>query len=802
VTGDNRFARYRAGTVRVLLIASVAAIVGTIGSAGAHAATPRVMVAGTMSPAVAGSGRIASVPASAPLRVTLSLRPRHPALLERLAGRSTGRAPLSPARIASLFYPTPAQVALLNRTMRAQGLKPLGVQGLSATYAGRTSAAESAFGMSLGVYRGPDGGTFRAPAGRVSVPRAIAPLVADVQGLDTSQSLQPLNSGVQSASLGPACTAANSFRSVHGGYLPGDLAASNAYNHGALESSGADGSGEAVALIEFSNYHPSDVSVFQSCIGTEVPLTTVRVAGGTSTVSGADEVTLDVEEVVGAAPDLDRAYVYVAPVNGTIAQVVNAILAGQATTHVHVISDSWGLCEAAMSPAGVEANAHALQLAAVAGISVFAASGDDGSYDCFGFPMLSVDDPASEPWVAGVGGTALNTSVASGQPQHEVTWNQGSNAGGGGVSRFWTAPAWQTGPGVHSSFSSSGPCQATPPAICREVPDVALDAATGNRGYVVYCTSGPCGGAGWQTIGGTSGAAPLMAGNSADANEYSLAHGGQRMGYANPFLYDTFRTDPSAFHDITLGNNNVGGKSQYPATSGYDMATGIGSPDAVELGTQLSLFTPAALSVDPTTLAASPSGNRTIKFGQSVSFGGVLRNSSDHPIVHARVFLQLEDQTGVREWTRFTDSDGHWLVRLSTSIDRKAHWRVSYLGTRTHAPAVRNGFMIYVIPPLALGSSLPLQHGVYQAHVGKVFDLRGHTMHQLAGHPVLAEYRPSTGSRWTKIGTAAVTSTGLYHRFFKFPHTGNYVVRWVYQGGTTGQWLSSASPGHVFAVRP
>ena len=148
--------------------------------------------------------------------------------------------------------------------------------------------------------------------------------------------------------------------------------------------------------------------MFQSRIGTEVPLTTVRVAGGTSTVSGADEVTLDVEEVVGAAPGLDRAYVYVAPTNGSIAQVVNAIVAGQATTHVHVISDSWGLCEAAMSPAGVEANAHALQLAAVAGISVFAASGDDGSYDCFGFPMLSVDDPASEPWATGVGGTALN----------------------------------------------------------------------------------------------------------------------------------------------------------------------------------------------------------------------------------------------------------------------------------------------------------------------------------------------------------------------------------------------------------
>jgi len=800
VTGDNRVTRYRAGTVRALLIASVAAILGTIGGADAHAATPRSVVAGTMPPALAGAARIASVPSSRPLQVTLLLRPRHPALLQRLAARSGGRPPLSPSRIASLFYPTAAQLALVDRTMRAQGLRPAGVHGLSASYIGRTAAAESTFSVSLGVYRASNGETFQAPAGRVSVPAAIAPLVADVQGLDTSQSLQPLTAGRQAAALGSPCTAAHTFQTVHGGYLPGDLGGAIAYNHGALESAGADGSGEAVALIEFSNYHPSDVSVFQSCIGTEVPLTTVRVAGGTSTVSGADEVTLDVEEVVGAAPGLDRAYVYVAPTNGSIAQVVNAIVAGQATTHVHVISDSWGLCEAAMSPAGVEANAHALQLAAVAGISVFAASGDDGSYDCFGFPMLSVDDPASEPWATGVGGTALNRTPSSG-PQHEVTWNEGSNAGGGGVSRFWAAPSWQSGPGVHSSYSSGGPCQASP-GICREVPDVALDAATGSKGYIVYCTSGPCGGAGWQTIGGTSGAAPLMAGIAADANEYSLAHGGQRMGYANPFLYNTFRTVPGAFHDVTLGNNNVGGKAQYPATSGYDMATGVGSPDAMGLGTALAAFTPAALSADPTTLAVSPTRNRTIRFGQSVTFGGVLKDSGRNPIVGARVFLQLEDQTGIREWTRFTDANGHWLVKLSTAIDRRAHWHVAYLGSQTQAPAVRSGYMVYVIPPLALGSSLPLQHGVYQAQVGKVFDLRGHTMRQLAGRPVVAEYRPAAGSRWTQIGSTGVTSTGLYHRFVKFPRTGNYVVRWIYKGGTTGQWLSSASPGHVFAARP
>ena len=105
----------------------------------------------------------------------------------------------------------------------------------------------------------------------------------------------------------------------------------------------------------------------------------------------------------------------------------------------------------------------------------------------------------------------------------------------------------------------------------------------------------------------------------------------------------------------------MGGKAQYPATSGYDMATGVGSPDAMGLATALAAFTPAALAADPTTLAVSPTRNRTIRFGQSVTFGGVLKDSGGSPIVGARVFLQLEDQTGIREWTRFTDANGHWL---------------------------------------------------------------------------------------------------------------------------------------------
>ena len=142
-------------------------------------------------------------------------------------------------------------------------------------------------------------------------------------------------------------------------------------------------------------------------------------------------------------------------------------------------------------------------------------------------------------------------------------------------------PGWQTGDGVHNPYSDAANCGLAS-GYCRQSPDISLvaDPATG---YPVYCTSQVgCAGQGWTVIGGTSAAAPLMAAITADMNEYSQANGGQRLGFANPFLYQTFGTTPSAFHDITDGSNDVTGGylGLYPATAGYDMASGLGSVNA------------------------------------------------------------------------------------------------------------------------------------------------------------------------------------------------------------------------------
>ncbi len=97
-------------------------------------------------------------------------------------------------------------------------------------------------------------------------------------------------------------------------------------------------------------------------------------------------------------------------------------------------------------------------------------------------------------------------------------------------------------------------------------------------GYATYCTvtNAGCPSTGWITVGGTSAAAPLWAGSMALINQYLQSQGKAVVGYANPALYGLFNTQQQApaFHDVTSGSN-----LHYAATTGYDMGSGIGTPN-------------------------------------------------------------------------------------------------------------------------------------------------------------------------------------------------------------------------------
>ncbi len=281
------------------------------------------------------------------------------------------------------------------------------------------------------------------------------------------------------------------------------------------------------------------------------------------------------------------------------------------------------------------AEAAIFQEMAVQGQSMLAASGDAGSEQCLPYVsqihaaayQLEVGDPASQPFVTAVGGTEI---TRLGSPPAEAAWNQSGPAGNGagfpapfdgvggrplgyphnlvgsgGISEFWTMPAWQRG--FDTSGNSSGrPCGATAGADCREVPDVAALAAGGGAtatpGYAIYGTAGDFDGQGWTSVGGTSLASPLWAALTALADQ-RIRSG--RLGLLSPALYFIGQHDPLAFSDVTVGDNNylaadgtpnnftchyqgASGQPCYLATPGYDMATGLGSPRAWTLTTALA----------------------------------------------------------------------------------------------------------------------------------------------------------------------------------------------------------------------
>jgi hypothetical protein len=360
-------------------------------------------------------------------------------------------------------------------------------------------------------------------------------------------------------------------------------------------------------------------------------------------------------------------------------------------------------------------------------------------------------------------------------------WNDITGSGGGGLSRFWARPGWQAGPGVRNQFSNGH----------REVPDLSLHASPDPHGYPVYCTTGACGHAGWMTLGGTSASAPLLAGIVADMNSYSRAHGGARLGFANPFLYHSLVVDPAAFRDITSGSNNPDHAGPYPATIGYDQASGIGAPLAGSLAADLAAYAPTRPAFADTHITALPAGPRTLRHGRSITLHGVL-GDAEGGIAGARVVVQGASAIGVREWRRTTGAHGGWSLTLRAP-SRRTRWRAVYLGSETRRPAISDRRTIYVIPPLwARTPAGPLTAGV-------PFSFAGRTLPALAGRPVLAQIR-TAGRRWHRVGPAGVGESGRFRRVMTLPRAGRYRLRWRYHGGRNGRWLSAVSASRLITV--
>ncbi len=463
-----------------------------------------------------------------------------------------------------------------------------------------------------------------------SDPQIPSALFAAVAGVAT---LHNFTSTPQSAvadqkveAIVPSGSARPQFTSTGGGHYlaPGDYAI--IYNTNPLLQAGVTGSGTVIGVVGRTNINIQDVASFRSVFGLSGPAPQVIVNGtDPGDLGGGEEVeaVLDVSWAGAVAPGAQVDLVVSKTTNTTDGvtlseeYIINNNLA-------NVMTESFGDCEANYTSSEAAAISALAQQAAAQGITYTVSAGDAGSAGCDNFDTessatgpVSVNILASSPYTVAVGGTQFNENGSSAYWSSsngtdavsavsyipEDVWNANCSggscgtgsilAGGGGSSQFFTKPSWQSGV---AGIPNDGH---------RDLPDVAL-AAAGLNPYLL-CLNGSCtpngnGQISFSGVYGTSAAAPSFAGIMALVNQKT----GSRQGQADPVLYSLAAAEtlsncnasntaglPAStciFNDVTVGTNAVPGETgyntgseTYPATVGYDLASGLGSVNAANL---------------------------------------------------------------------------------------------------------------------------------------------------------------------------------------------------------------------------
>lgn len=600
-----------------------------------------VVLAGHVPPRARPEFDKGAVPASFSMPdLTLDLKPsasQQIALEQLLANQQNPasadfRKWLTPEQYAERFGASQNDVSRITAWLKSQGFQ---VQSVARSrtwiqFSGTAQEVENAFHTQIHQFL-ENGELHYANATDPSIPAALSDIVRGLRGLNNYR-LKPRS---QARGLGPRSTTNNGQHQL----APDDIA--TIYDVTPLYTSGINGTGQKLVVVGQTDINVSDIQAFRSHFQLPaINLQQILVPGQSDPgISQGDlpEADLDIEWSGSVARNATIIYVYSDDVTTSVQQALDQ-------AYAPVITMSYGLCEGG-DLIDLPTYRGWAQQGNAEGITWLAASGDSGAADCedqdamIAQDGLAVDEPGSIPEVTSMGGTEFNegsgsywssTNTANGASAlsyiPEMVWNDtsagvGLAASGGGTSLFFPKPVWQTGPGVpNNNF--------------RNVPDLSIAASADHDGYYVYT------GGSLQIYGGTSFAAPIMAGTVTLLNHYLVSSGAQPqagLGNINPTLYRMAQSATGAFHDVSTGNNRVPcvigspaivsltgevtqcttGAIGYNAAPAYDLASGLGSPDVYNFVHQWSSQAPTASAVVPSIdqtpvfeTAPTGSGNR------------------------------------------------------------------------------------------------------------------------------------------------------------------------------------------------
>jgi pseudomonalisin len=608
-----------------------------------------VRLAGSVPSAAATIPNASPASPSMPMELVVRLALRNTAALDQLKrDQQDPSSPsyhhwLTPAQFNARFGPTQADADAVAQWLTASGFTVKTIDLAQHSVVADANAAVVSRALDVAIV---SNGTKFANTIEPAVPVALAPLIADIQGLNNTFAVKPmlpdhLQFGPPLPAGQPGASASPDFKTSLGfGFSPSDFR--TYYNETGLISGGITGTKapDCIALAATSDLHGNAIGAFISKFGLPpAHLTKVFASGGTPGFNSAEiEAALDVEYSHAIAP--------ATPVRLYIGKGVNDL---QDAIHRAVTDSACGTLSISFGYCGEPSSfftgtlAPIFTEAAVQGQSVFVSSGDQGAAGivsngskCVVGTSLNINELCANPDVTCVGGTEFfpsydskNRDTSTVHTALEAAWGDGVGATGGGESVVFPRPSYQAGLALSGSY--------------RLVPDVSLGASEANPGfYIVVFYKGAVR---LATIGGTSLSSPAWAG-------YSRIIAGvankAKLGPFNQTLYTLGAMGSSSgLIDVISGNNSFNGVFGFSAGPGYDETSGWGSPDMTE--TLISFLdggsaapTPASLSAPKNTPIAD-AGDLTIT---NTSTSTLTVNSVTVAISRSTIFKSLSLSSG------------------------------------------------------------------------------------------------------------------------------------------------------------